>query len=116
MIITPYYSSNATRNSGLYATNSVTYAAGTTYNFVSSLLYLSGQNSGLASIGHLLSAVSLTPTVCSVEAVAIQDRGSLFTWANVKMLQKSTCTVRWSFGGTDTRAATSRDMSVLVSK
>ena len=116
MIITPYFADSASRTAALRGVGTVIYAAGTTYNFVSSLLYLSGQNSGLASIGHLLSAVSLTPTVCSVEAVAIQDRGSLFTWASVKMLQKSSCTVRWSFAGTDTRAATSRDMSVLVSK
>ena len=116
MIITPYYSTNATRNSSLLSTNAVTYAANTSYNFVSSLLYASGQNSGLASIGHLLSAVSVTPTVCTVENVAIQDRGSLFTWASVKMLAKSTCTVRWSFAGNDYRAPATRDMSVLVSK
>jgi len=116
MIITPYYSTSATRDSSLLATNAVTYAANSTYNFVSSLLYVSGQNSGLASIGHLLSAVSVTPTVCTVQNVALQDRGSLFTWASVKMLQKSTCTIRWSFAGNDYREATSRDMSVLVTK
>ena len=116
MYITPYAANSDKRNSVLSLPNAPTYAVGQTYNFVTSLLYLSGQNSGLASIGHLLKAESLTPTVCTVLQVAIQDRGSLFTWASIKMLQKSTCTIRWSFDGTATRDAASRDMSVLVTK
>ena len=117
MTITPYYSTNATRNSSLLPITSTTYAANTTYNFVSSTLFASGNNSGLASIGHLLRAESLTPAVCTVQSVATQDRtGGIFTWASVKMLSKATCTIRWSFDGYPGRAATTKDMSVIVSK
>ena len=117
MYITPYYANSSARNSGLYSTTAVNYAANSTYNFVSSLLFVSGNNSGLLSIGHLLRAESVTPTVCTVLQVATQDRtGGIFTWASVKMLQKSTCTIRWSFDGSQDRLATSRDMSVLVSR
>ena len=117
MYITPYVATTTLRNSPLLQNNALTYAVGTTYNFVSSLLFTSGNNSGLASIGHLLRAESVTPTVCSVVSVATQDRtGGIFTMAQVKMLQKSTCTIRWSFDGTDSRGAATRDMSVLVTR
>ena len=116
MVITPYFTATNTKSSALSPLTSTTYVSNTTYNFVSSLLYASGNNSGLASLGHLLTAISSTPAVCTVTNVAIQDRGSLFTWASVKMLGAGTCTVRWAFAGTDTRAATYRDMTVLVTK
>jgi hypothetical protein len=117
MYITPYYATDATRNSRLSVPTTMVYTAGRSYNFVSSLLFTSGNNSGLLSIGHLLKAESLTPTVCTVASVATQDRtGGIFTWASVNMLQKSTCTIRWSFAGTDSRGSATRDMSVNITR
>lgn len=117
MYITPYYASDGTRNSRLSAPNTMVYATGRSYNFVSSLLFTSGNNSGLLSIGHLLKAESLTPTVCTVQQVATQDRtGGIFTWASVNMLQKATCTIRWSFAGTDSRGSATHDMSLNVTR
>ena len=68
MVITPYVTATSSYTSPLNSITSVSYLSNTTYNFVSSLLYTSGNNSGLASIGHLLSAVSSTPAVCTVTA------------------------------------------------
>jgi len=117
MYITPYVAASSVRNAKLSPVTSVSYATGATYNFVSSLLFTSGNNSGLLSIGHLLRAETQTSTVCSVTSVATQDRtGGIFTMAQVKMLQKGTCTIRWSFDGTDSRGAATADMSVNVSK
>ncbi|MFM8365929.1 MAG: hypothetical protein ACKN90_00395, partial [Candidatus Nanopelagicaceae bacterium] len=115
MYITPYYSALSLRNYPLRSINSVSYAKNMTYNFISSLLFTSGQNSGLLSIGHLLSAVSKTPATCSVLSVATTDRtGGIFTWATVRTLAAGTCTINWSFAGTDQRAATSTDMNITI--
>jgi hypothetical protein len=115
MYITPYYSALSLRNYPLRSINSVSYVKNTTYNFISSLLFTSGQNSGLLSIGHLLSAVSKTPATCSVLTVATTDRtGGIFTWATVRALAAGTCTINWSFAGTDQRAATSTDMNITI--
>jgi hypothetical protein len=64
-----------------------------------------------------MSAVTSTPSVCSVETVESDDRtGGIFTRATVKMLSIGTCSITWGFAGTDTRAATSKVMSVVVTK
>ena len=116
MVLTPYYI-DTVNSTVLRGVGTVSYASGTTYNFISTLLYLSGNNSGLLSIGGDVSAESVTPTVCTVEKYAVQDRtGGLVTWASVKMLAKSTCTVRWTYAGTAQRASTTRDMTLNVSK
>ena len=115
MYITPYVAASSVRNATRSAVTSRTYASKNTYYFVSSLLFTSGQNSGLLSIGHLLSATSNTPAVCSVNSVATQDNtGGIFTLATVQTLTGGTCSITWSFAGTADRAATSTVMNVTV--
>ena len=117
MYITNYFAANSIRNTPLKPITSTAYVSNGVYNFVSSLLFTSGQNSGLLSIGHLLSAVSETPAICSVQQVATQDRtGGIFTWASVKMLSVGNCIINWSFAGTDTRGAATTKMSLNVIK
>jgi hypothetical protein len=116
MVITNYFTSTSLRTAPLQSITAPVYVSNTTYNFVSSILYASGNNSGLLSFGHLLDVISQTPAVCSVTGNAIQDRGSLYTWATVKTLTSGTCTIRWSFAGTDTRAAISKDMTFAITK
>ncbi|MFM8620968.1 MAG: hypothetical protein ACKOCL_02975, partial [Candidatus Nanopelagicaceae bacterium] len=116
MVISNYFTSTTVRTSPLLPVTATTYLSNSTYNFITSILYASGNNSGLLSFGHLLTATSQTPTVCTVTGNAIQDRGSLYTWASVKTLTAGTCTIRWSFAGTDTRAAISKDMTFTITK
>jgi hypothetical protein len=117
MYITNYWAPTKVRNVALRPLTATSYWSNSTYFFTSSLLFTSGQNSGLLSIGHLMSAVTSTPSVCSVETVESDDRtGGIFTRATVKMLSIGTCSITWGFAGTDTRAATSKVMSVVVTK
>jgi len=116
MVINNYFTATSLKSSALAAITSTSYVSNSTYNFISSILYASGNNSGLSSFGHLLVATSQTPLACSVTGNAIQDRGSLYTWAAVKTLTTGTCTIRWSFAGTDTRAAIYKDMTFTISK
>jgi hypothetical protein len=65
-------------------------------------------NSGLLSIGHLLTVVSNTPAVCSVNSASILDKtGGLFTQAFIKGITNGTCQTTWRFEGTGTRAPAS---------
>jgi hypothetical protein len=115
MTITNYAVASSVRNAPRSAITSKSYVAKSTYFFVSSILFANGQNSGLLSIGHLLSAVSTTPSVCTVGSVATQDNtGGIFTLASVNTLTAGTCSVTWSFAGTATRAATSTTMNLTV--
>ena len=85
------------------------------YYFFSSLLYVSGQNSGLYSIGNIQTAVSKTPGVCLIGTNSMADRtGGIYGFASVKMSNPGTCTITWTFAGTDTRAAVSKDMTITV--
>jgi hypothetical protein len=115
MTITNYAVASSVRNATRRSVTSRSYAAKSSYFFVSSILFANGQNSGLLSLGHLLSAVSTTPSVCTVGSVATQDNtGGIFTLASVNTLTAGTCSITWSFAGTSTRAATSKVMSVTV--
>lgn len=117
MYITNYWAPTNVRNVPLRPLTSTSYVSNSTYFFTSSLLFTSGQNSGLLSIGHLMSAVTTTPAVCSVQTVESDDRtGGIFTRATVKMLAAGTCSITWGFAGTNTRSSATRVMSVVVSK
>ena len=117
MYITPYWAPSKVINVALRPLTATSYWSNSTYYFTSSLLFTSGQNSGLLSIGHLLSAASSAPSVCSVDAVETVDRtGGIFTRATVKMLTVGTCSITWGFAGTDSRLATSKVMTVVVTK
>jgi hypothetical protein len=117
MYITPYWAATAVRNVALRPLTATTYVSNSNYFFHSSLLFTSGQNSGLLSIGHIMSAVSTTPDICSVQAVEADDRtGGIFTRATIRMIKVGTCSITWGFAGTDTRAAATRVMTVVVSK
>jgi hypothetical protein len=117
MYITPYWAPSKVRNVRLQPLTATTYASNSTYFFTSSLLFTSGQNSGLLSIGHIMSALSTTPDICSVQVVEADDRtGGIFTRATVRMIKVGTCSITWGFAGTDTRSAATRVMSVVVSR
>jgi hypothetical protein len=117
MYITNYWAPTTVRNVTLRSLSSTSYWSNANYHFTSSLLFTSGQNSGLLSIGHLLSAVSTTPSICTVQSVVSDDRtGGIFTRATVRMLAKGTCSITWGFAGTDTRLAATKVMSLFVSR
>jgi hypothetical protein len=117
MYITPYWAPSKVRNVRLQPISATSYVSNSSYFFHSSLLFTSGQNSGLSSIGHIMSAVSTTPDICSVQAVEADDRtGGIFTRATVRMIKVGTCSITWGFAGTDTRSAATHVMSVVVSR
>ena len=117
MYITNFWAPTQVRNVALRPLTATSYWSNSTYFFTSSLLFTSGQNSGLLSIGHLMSAVSTTPAVCAVEAVVSDDRtGGIFTRATVRMLAVGSCSITWGFAGTDTRMPATRVMTVVVTK
>jgi hypothetical protein len=117
MYITPYWAPSKVRNVRLQPITATSYVSNSSYFFHSSLLFTSGQNSGLSSIGHIMSAVSTTPDICSVQAVEADDRtGGIFTRATVRMIKVGTCSITWGFAGTDTRSAATHVMSVVVSR
>jgi hypothetical protein len=117
MYITPYWAPSKVRNVRLRPITSTSYVSNSTYYFTSSLLFTSGQNSGLLSIGHIMSAVSTTPDICAVQAVEADDRtGGIFTRATVRMIKVGTCSITWGFAGTDSRSAATSVMNVVVSR
>jgi hypothetical protein len=115
MTISNFAVASGVRNATRSAVTSRSYVSKSSYFFVSSILFANGQNSGLLSLGHLLSAVSTTPAVCTVGSVASQDNtGGIFTLASVNTLAAGTCSINWSFAGTPARAATSTTMNFTV--
>jgi len=115
MVITPYFTSSTSRTGAITRATNVTLKAKSSGQFLASTLFASGQNSGLASLGHLLEATSLTPATCSVTGVATWDRtGGIFTRATVNALSAGACSVSWRFLGSKGRAATSTIMNVTV--
>jgi hypothetical protein len=79
------------------------------YVFVASTLYVqSSMNSGLLSLGHLLTVTSNTPTICRVDSNALWDRtGGIVNKTQVTALTNGTCSLTWYFAGTADRATTS---------
>jgi hypothetical protein len=115
MKITPYAVASSVRNAARSALNSKTDLAKSTYYFASSLLFTSGANSGLLSIGNPMRAASTTPAVCTVASVVPQDNtGGIFQLATVNTLTSGTCNVVWNFDGTTDRSATSTSMSFAI--
>ena len=117
MYITPYWAPSQVRNVRLQPITATSYVSNSNYFFHASLLFTSGQNSGLLSIGHIMSAVSTTPDICSVLAVQADDRtGGIFTRATVRMIKVGTCSITWGFAGTAARAPATTVMNVVVSR
>jgi hypothetical protein len=115
MVITPYAVASSARNTARTPVASKTYSAKTTYFFASSLLFASGENSGLLSIGNPMRASSTTPAVCTVASVVpLDNTGGIFQLATVNTLASGTCNVVWNFDGSSDRAATSTTMSFAV--
>jgi len=115
MVITPYVASSSVRNAARSAVASRTYVSKSTYFFLGSILFANGQNSGLSSLGHLLTATSNTPAICTVGTVATQDNtGGIFTQARVTTVSAGTCSITWGFSGTTDRAAAATTMSFTV--
>jgi hypothetical protein len=115
MVITPYAVATSARNATRTPVSSRTYSAKSTYYFAASLLFASGENSGLLSIGNPLRASSTTPGVCTVASVVPLDtNGGIFQLATVNTLTSGTCNIVWNFDGSSDRAATSINMIFAV--
>ena len=89
----------------------------TLYNFFETVLHVESRlNWGLTSLGHLLTAVSDTPTVCKVVSNELADlTGGIKNKTVLQGVSNGTCSITWRFSGTDTRAATSKTWTGLVS-
>jgi hypothetical protein len=73
-------------------------------------------NSGLTSLGHLLTVTSNTPTICRVDSNTLWDQpGGIKNKTIVSGLANGTCSLTWYFPGTTDRATTSTTWSGLVS-
>jgi hypothetical protein len=89
----------------------------TTYTFFETVLHVESRlNWGLTSLGHLLTVSSNTPTVCRVVSNELADlTGGIKNKTILQGIANGTCSITWSFSGTDTRAATSKTWTGLVS-
>jgi hypothetical protein len=115
MKVTPYFTPTTSRSGTLISPTTVSLKARNSATFLASTLFVSGNNSGLLSLGHLLEVSTLTPTVCSVTGVTTWDRtAGIFTRATVNTLTAGTCSILWKFNGSKGRAATSTTMDVKV--
>jgi hypothetical protein len=90
-------------------TNGVTTRSGVgPFQLIASFRYVTTAiNSGLSSLGELLSVTSLTPTVCTVSTpTLLETSGGIYTQATVTGLKNGLCSTVWSYAGNDFRAAT----------
>jgi hypothetical protein len=89
----------------------------TLYTFFETVLHVEGwRNWGLTSLGHLLTAVSNSPTVCKVVSNELADlTGGIKNKTILQGLSNGTCSITWSFSGTDTRAPTTKTWTGQVS-
>jgi hypothetical protein len=87
------------------------------YTFFETVLHVESRlNSGLTSLGHLLTVVSNTPTVCKVVSNELADlTGGIKNKTILQGVSNGTCSITWSFSGTSTRAATSKTWTGQVS-
>jgi hypothetical protein len=97
-------------------TGATSLSKSTLYNFFETVLHVDSKlNWGLTSLGHLLTAVSNTPTVCKVVSNELADlTGGIKNKTVLQGLSNGTCSITWSFSGTDTRAPTSKTWTGLV--
>jgi hypothetical protein len=83
--------------------------AGTT--FVNAVLA-----AGIPSIGHVATATTSTPAVCSVTNVAsYQAATSVQTQATISAISNGTCTVTWAYPGDDTKNPATLINTITVS-
>jgi hypothetical protein len=89
----------------------------TLYNFFETVLHVESRlNWGLTSLGHLLTVSSDTPNVCRVVSNELADlTGGIKNKTILQGVSNGTCSITWRFSGTDTRAATSKTWTGLVS-
>jgi hypothetical protein len=87
------------------------------YTFFETVLHVeSWRNWGLTSLGHLLTVVSNTPTVCKVVSNELADlTGGIKNKTILQGVSNGTCSITWSFSGTDTRAPTTKTWTGQVS-
>jgi hypothetical protein len=76
------------------------------HTFVTNVRYVEfAMNSGLASLGHMLTVTTPTPTVCRIDSNVLWDRtGGIVNRTTVRALAKGTCTLNFYFPGTTSRA------------
>jgi hypothetical protein len=71
--------------------------------------------SGISSLGHLLTAQSLTTNVCRIDSHGLWDRsGGIVNRTYVTALANGTCTLKFDFAGTKDRAATSLTWNATI--
>jgi hypothetical protein len=71
--------------------------------------------SGLTSLGHLLTAQVLNPTVCKIDSHGTWSRtGGIVNRTYVTALINGTCTLKFDFAGTKDRAATSLTWNATI--
>jgi hypothetical protein len=87
------------------------------YTFFETVLHVEGRlNWGLTSLGHLLTVSSDTPNVCRVVSNELADlTGGIKNKTILQGVSNGTCSITWSFGGTSTRAPTTKTWTGLVS-
>jgi hypothetical protein len=80
----------------------------TAYTFITSVLHVeTDMNSGLTSLGHILDVTSNSPTICRVDSNVKYDQpGGIFNKTLVTALSTGTCSIKFYFAGTTSRAAT----------
>ena len=80
----------------------------TAYTFITSVLHVeSDMNSGLTSLGHILDVTSNSPTICRVDSNVKYDQpGGIFNKTMVTALSTGSCSIKFYFAGTTSRAAT----------
>jgi hypothetical protein len=72
-------------------------------------------NNGLNSIGHISTAVSTTPAVCSVSNVGPQQTTvGVHTQFTVTAVANGSCSITFGFAGSDTQNAAYRTHSLTV--
>ena len=91
-------------------TGASSFSRSTLYTFFETVLHVESRlNWGLTSLGHLLTVVSNTPTVCTVVSNELADlTGGIKNKTILQGRSNGTCSITWSFSGTETRAATSK--------
>lgn len=83
---------------------------------VSTLFVETARNSGLSSLGHVLSVVNATPDVCQIRTHGTVDlSGGIWNRTTLMGLKNGTCTLNYSFAGTADRAPATTSWSATIS-
>jgi hypothetical protein len=91
----------------VHATAPSSIAGAAPVTFITNVLYVeSSMNSGLRSLGHLLSVTAMTPAICRVDSNVLWDRtGGIVNRTTVTALANGSCSLSFYFPGTSERAA-----------